>query len=228
MTNLILAAALFVGSHFLISSTRLRTILAARLGERAFAGAFSVLALGLVIWLVAAFKAAPRDLILWSVPGAAQLALAVMPLALLLAVTGFATPNPTAVLTEPPAANWQPRGIFTVTRHPVMWGFGIWALLHILADGDLAAILLFGAFAVLALGGTLAIDAKKRRRWSTESWRSFSATTSNLPFLAILQRRARLDWRGIGWIPLAVTVVLYGGIVAWFHTAVIGARLLAG
>ena len=230
MVNLILAALAFVGGHFLLSSTALRGLLAQRLGERGFAGLFSLLAIAALLWLVMAFRAAQADgadLALWSFPGAGHLSLAMMPFALLLLVTGYAARNPTAVMQPAPDEAWRPTGIFTVTRHPIMWGIGLWALLHLAASGDLAGIVFFGAFAVLAFLGTLAVDAKKRRAWPAESWRRLAAATSNLPFLAIAQGRARLDWKGFGWLPLLITVALYIAIVWWFHPAVLGAPLVS-
>jgi uncharacterized membrane protein len=149
-----------------------------------------------------------------------------MPLVLILAMAGFMNPNPSAVMMPAPDTAWRPRGILTVTRHPVMWAFGLWALLHILANGDLAGLIFFGAFAALALLGTLAIDAKKRRSWTPDSWQAFSAATSNLPFLAIAQGRTAFDWKGIGWKPVAIAALLYLAIVFWFHPKVIGAALL--
>jgi len=226
MLNLTLAAVGFVGAHFLISSTPLRARLVARLGEQAYAGLFSVQALALIVWMAFAFEAAPRDRFLWAIPGVAHLALIVMPLVLILAIGGFTARNPSAVMMGAPGAGWQPRGILTVTRHPVMWAFGLWALLHLLANGDLAGLIFFGAFAILALAGTRAIDAKKRRSWTSESWQAFTATTSNLPFLAIAQGRTALDWKGIGWKTVAIAAALYLAIIFWFHPKVIGAVLL--
>jgi len=226
MLNLTLAAVAFVAAHFLISSTGLRPRLVASLGERAYAGLFSAQAFALIVWMAMAFRNAPRDHLLWDFPGSTHLALGLMPFILVLAIGGFTAPNPSAVMQAAPAIQWQPKGILTVTRHPVMWAFGLWALLHVLANGDLAGIIFFGAFALLALFGTLAIDAKKRRNWTAESWQPFSATTSNLPFLAVAQGRARFDWKGIGWKTAAIAAVLYIGIVWWFHPQVIGAPLV--
>ncbi|HVZ00972.1 MAG TPA: NnrU family protein [Dongiaceae bacterium] len=224
MIALVLSALLFVGLHFLISSTPLRGGIVALTGERAFLGLFSLLSGALILWMVMAFLRAPRDAALWAIPGIGHLALTLMPLALILLVAGYMTRNPTAVMTAPPGGGWQPGGIFTVTRHPIMWGIGLWAVLHVLANGDGAGLVFFGAFAVLSLAGTLAIDAKKRRTWPAESVRQLFATTSNLPFLAIAQGRARFDWRGLG-VPLAITIALYLAIVLWFHPQVIGAPL---
>jgi uncharacterized membrane protein len=227
MLNLTLAAAAFVAAHFLIASTGLRRHLVARIGERAYAGLFSAQALVLIIWMAMAFGAAPRDRVLWAIPDIVQLVLLLMPLVLLLAIGGFTARNPSAVMMAAPETAWQPKGLLTVTRHPVMWAFGLWALLHVLANGDLAGLIFFGAFAVLALLGTLAIDAKKRRSWTPASWQAFTATTSNLPFMAIAQGRTRLDWRGIGWKTIAIAAALYLAIIFWFHPQIIGAPLLA-
>jgi uncharacterized membrane protein len=226
MLNLTLAAIAFVVAHFLISSTRLRGHLVARLGERAYAGFFSAQAFALIIWMAVAFRAAPRDRLLWEIPNSTHLVLAVMPFILVLAIGGFTAPNPSAVMQAAPAAAWRPKGILTVTRHPVMWAFGLWALLHVLANGDLAGLIFFGAFALLALVGTLAIDAKKRRTWNPESWQAFTAMTSNLPFLAVAQGRTQLDWRGIGWKTVAIALALYVAIVYSLHPHVIGVPLL--
>jgi uncharacterized membrane protein len=228
MFNLTFAALAFVAAHFLISSSGLRPLLVGRIGERAYAGLFSAQALALLVWMAFAFQAAPRDHFLWEIPGGTHLALALMPFILILAIGGFTAPNPSAVLMTAPDAGWQPKGILTVTRHPVMWAFGLWALLHLLANGDLAGLIFFGAFAALALFGTLAIDAKKRRTWSPETWQVFSAASSNLPFLAIAQGRARFDWRGLGWKTLVIALVLYVAIIYWFHPQVLGIPLVAG
>jgi uncharacterized membrane protein len=225
MSSLVLSALVFVGLHFLLSSTGLRGAVVARIGERTFVVLFSLLSAALIVWMVVAFVQAPRDQVLWVFSGARHLALTLMPLALLFLVAGYMSRNPTAVLMGPPGEDWRPSGIVTVTRHPIMWAFGLWSLLHILASGDLAGLVFFGAFAVLALGGTLAIDAKKRRTWPAGNAERLFAGTSNLPFLAILQGRARLDWKRLG-LPAAIAIALYLAIVFWFHPNVIGARLL--
>jgi uncharacterized membrane protein len=39
-----------------------------------------------------------------------------------------------------------PTNIKRITRHPMLWSFAIWSVAHLLANGDLASILLFGSF----------------------------------------------------------------------------------
>ena len=66
---------------------------------------------------------------------------------------------------------------------------------------------------VLSYGGMPAIDAKVRRR-AESAWGPVALTTSRIPFLAAVQRRVRVDWRGIGlWRPalgLLLWAALYG------------------
>jgi uncharacterized membrane protein len=225
MSQLLLAAILFVGSHFVLSSPPARAAAVMRLGERGFTGAYSVLQIVLLVWLVRAYAAAPFEPV-WTPPGWAPWipVLAMIP-ALLLLVGGFAQPNPTAVMQDaqgPP--DTMPGGMLTITRHPVMWGFGLWALAHLCANGDLASIVLFGSVALLALGGTLAIDAKKRARWGA-AWGPFALRTSNLPLRAIAEGRTRLDLAGIGWRVPAIAAVAYLVLLA-LHPLIAGVPAL--
>jgi uncharacterized membrane protein len=119
----------------------------------------------------------------------------VMPFAALLVFCGLSQRNPTAVMQrfEPATRNPAP-GILKVTRHPVMWGIGLWALAHIAANGDAAALIFFGSFAVLALFGTTQIDTKRRAR-DPDSFARFEEVTSNVPLLALLSTKKRAFWK---------------------------------
>lgn len=89
-----------------------------------------------------------------------------------------------------------------------MWAFGLWALSHIVANGDLASLLLFGSLAALALIGTALIDARYRARLSAQ-WPDFAKQTSNLPFAAIAAGRQELRLQEIGWWRPALALGLY-------------------
>ena len=91
---------------------------------------------------------------------------------------------------DPDAAS-PATGIIRVTRHPFMWGVALWALLHLAANGDEASVIFFGSIAVLALVGTVLIDARRTRE-NAPGWGVFLQATSNLPFAAILERRQQL------------------------------------
>ena len=221
MENLVVAALFFVGTHLGVSSSNLRPALVGRLGERAYLALYSLLSLLAIVWLVSAWNSAPQ-VQLWT-PGAGlrHLAVALMPLAFLLVVAGLSAPNPTAVGQRPdPDAREPATGILRVTRHPFLWGVGLWAALHTLANGDLASLIFFGGFAALAVAGTFLIDAK-RTRAGTKGWGVFLQRTSNVPFVAVLQRRQRLSLREIGLARAALALALYVAVL-WAHPHLFG------
>ncbi len=232
LTALALAAAFFVGGHFLVSSTGLRPILIGVLGERRYLGLYSLVAILLFLWLLLSYVTAPY-VTLWEAPGwAAWLPIIVMPFTLLLLVAGLTQPNPTAVAMPGGAGEAQrraaasPQGILAITRHPMLWAFGLWGLSHAPANGDAASLILFGSMAVLALGGTIAIDARKRRNAGAD-WERLAAATSNLPFAALCAGRARIALGEIGWWRPALALVLYALLLA-LHPLVIGVPALPG
>lgn len=221
MDNLIVAALFLLGTHFGIASSQLRPALVQRLGERLYLALYSLLALLAIAWLVSAWRHAPTVLLWTPGPALAHLPLIVMPVALLLLVCGLSGPNPTAVGQRPdPDAHDPASGILRVTRHPFMWGAGLWALVHLLVNGDQASVIFFGSFAVLALGGTLLIDAK-RTRDPPPGWGVFLQATSNVPLLAILQRRQRFVPREIGLTRVAAALGLYV-LLLWLHPRLFG------
>jgi uncharacterized membrane protein len=207
--ELLAAAALLLATHYGISSTPLRAWLVARIGERPYLVLYSLVAFGAIGWLIVAYQRAPY-VELWAAPAwSAWLPLIVMPFALLLLVCGVSTLNPTAVGSPDTLEQAEPaRGILRVTRHPFMWGVALWALAHIVLNGDVAAMVLFGTFAALALLGTLLIDHKFRERRGAQ-WRRFAAMTSNLPLAAILAGRQHLVLAEIGWRRAGIALALY-------------------
>jgi uncharacterized membrane protein len=214
MIELLAAAALLLATHYGISSTAPRGWLVARLGERPYLVLYSLVAFGALGWLISAYRRAPF-IELWSAPAwSAWLPLVVMPFALLLLVCGVSTLNPTAVGAPDTLGQAEPaRGILRITRHPFMWGVALWALTHIVANGDAAAMVLFGTFAVLALLGTLLIDGKFASRRGAE-WQRFAAVSSNLPFAAIAARRQHLALGEIGWLRAGIALALYVVLLA--------------
>jgi uncharacterized membrane protein len=99
-------------------------------------------------------------------------------------------------------------GILRVTRHPVMWAIGLWAIGHLIANGDLRSLVFFGAFAALALGGTVLIDRKKQVALGS-NWSRLAEVTSNLPFAALVSGRTHLHWRDISLLRIAAGLLLY-------------------
>lgn len=218
--HLVAAAAVFLGIH-VIPSSMLRGVLVARLGEAGYAIAFSVLSIVGIIWLVAAFNAAPAVGMLWYNAGTLQYLTAILVfLATLLVVAGLTQRNPTAVGAAVPADDDPAKGFLRISRHPFLMGVTLWAIAHLIVRGDGRAIVLFGTFGLLAGVGTLLIDAKKRRQ-APETWPHYEAKTSILPFLAILGGRNRLAFGELGlWRPALAIVVFVGLLHA--HPGVIG------
>jgi uncharacterized membrane protein len=211
MLNLVAASVYFLLIHFGVSGTRLRDVLVARLGPGPYRGAFALASLLGLAWMIYAFRHAPEVSLWGPLPGLRPAAYGLVLIAFLSVVIGVATPSPTRVGMES-QLNQGPdiaRGIVRITRHPFLWGVALWALVHLVVNGDLAALILFGSLLVLALGGTASIDAKRRRAFG-EQWAQFAAATSNVPFAAIAAGRNRLGaaLSEIGaWRPLAALVV---------------------
>ena len=86
---------------------------------------------------------------------------------------------------------------------------------------------LFSGRALLALAGTLAIDAKKRARWGAAAWGKLAARTSNLPLAAVAARRTRLDLAGIGWLTPVIAATAYVALIL-LHPLVIGVSPFPG
>ncbi len=205
--HLVSACFAFAGGHVLVSSTPLRETLVGVFGTRAYRGVYSVFAGLTLVWMVFAYVDAPAVALWAAVSGARHLALGVMVIASVLVVCALTTPNPTLIGLGKLAAG-GPVGIVKVTRHPLLWGIGLWALCHVVAKGDAASLIFFGSLAVLALAGTVLIDRKKRVSWGA-AWPPFAEATSNLPLAAIVAGRARVGLAEIGWGRLAGGLALY-------------------
>jgi len=211
VASLAIATLLFLATHF-IASTPLRPVLVNALGEWPYRGVYSLVALVTLAWMIWAYANAPRAP-LW--PGIREIAYVLMPLAFVLLACGYWR-NPTMVGADRLLKSEDPaRGMIRVTRHPIMWGIMLWAIAHILARGDLKSLVFFGGFLALAAVGTVLMDARKEKTMG-EDWKRFKALTSNLPFVAIAQRRNRTVWREIGWLRPAIGLALYFGVLA-FH-----------
>ena len=221
MLPLVLAISVFLATHIVLAENPVRGVLVRALGERPFAWAYGAVAILQLIWIGQAVDAAPA-IPYWQPPRwTAAIPLLVMPLALFLLVCGFTQNNPTATLAAGRLARREVTGILAITRHPVMWGLGLWSLAHLAVTAEVAEALRYTAFAALALLLLPRIEAKQRTKWGEAAWARFAACTSSLPFLAIAQGRARIDWREIGWARLAATIALYLALVFWLHPAVI-------
>src|SRR6185437_13943125 len=165
MPDLIAACVYFLLIHFCVSGTRLRDALIGKLGEGPYRGLFSLASLIGIAWMIYGYRHSPLVPTWGLVPGFRPAAYVLVFIAFLFAVIGILTPSPTRVGMESRLDPQQARGMVRITRHPFLWGVGLWAATHLIINGDAASLLLFGTFLVLAIGGTASIDAKRRRKF---------------------------------------------------------------
>jgi len=209
MTNLVLATAAFLATHF-VTSTPLRPALVNAIGEWPYRGVYSLVAFITLGWMIWAYAGAPREQ-LWI--GNSEVAYVLMPLAFILIACGYWR-NPTMVGADKLLKSDDPaRGIIRITRHPIMWGVMLWAAAHIIARGDLKGLVFFGGFLALALAGTLAMDHRKRQN---PDFVRFASFTSHIPFVAIARGRNHIAWREIGWLRPAIGLGAFFAVLA-FH-----------
>ncbi|KIC07863.1 NnrU family protein [Leisingera sp. ANG-M1] len=175
------ALGLFLASHAIPVRPPVRPWLVARLGLRGYIIAYSLLSLLILAWLIVAAERAPFIGILpyWEILRWAPLLL--MPLACLLAVAGMMRQNPLSfgglgLRAFDPA---DP-GILAVSRHPLLAAMALWAGAHLLANGDLAHVILFGLFAGFAVMGMKIIDTRKQRQLGRAEWTRLSRSTARL------------------------------------------------
>ena len=184
---LILGLAVFLATHVFVSFREARASVIERVGLPRYRGLFAIVSLvglALIIWGYAQYRA--HDLIqLWSPPAFMRHITAGL---VLFAVIFF-------------VAAFVPSHIKTRLKHPMLAGVKAWALAHLLSNGDLGSILLFGTF--LAWGVYARIAAKRRG--------DIGAAAKSAPD---------------GWTNDIIVVVLGAAIFLalgfWFHPYVIG------
>jgi uncharacterized membrane protein len=203
----------------------LRDALTGKLGEGRYRGLFALASLIGLAWVIYAYRRAPLIPTWGLLLGLRQAAYVLVLIAFLFAVIGIMTPSPTRVGMESRLDPETARGMVRITRHPFLWGVGLWAATHLVVNGDVASLILFGTLLVLAMGGTAAIDAKRRRKFA-ERWQRFAEATSSVPFAAIARGGNRLApaLAEIGPWRIIAALVLYG--VAFYLHGRVGPALI--
>ena len=132
----------FVGLHFLMSHP-LRAPLVRAVGEGPFRGIYSLVAVITFGGMIYYYRAIGREPPLWEV-GEAQwiVATLLMWLGSILFVGSFVG-NPALPGARGPSG--PPRGVFAITRHPMMWGFALWAIVHLAVVAMPKALVFDGA-----------------------------------------------------------------------------------
>ncbi len=149
MSLLILGLALFLGVHSIsIVAPGWRDAQAARLGENAWKGVYTLLSLAGFAMIVYGYGQARQAPMVLYVPP-----VALRHVALLLMLPVF-------VLL---LAAYLPGRIKSAARHPMLAATKLWALAHLLANGNLADVLLFGGFLAWAVADRISMKRRVQR-----------------------------------------------------------------
>jgi uncharacterized membrane protein len=213
--------AVFIGSHVIAAVPAMRRALIARFSERGFLLAYSTMSVGLFAWLIVTAMGSPTTALWAPAPWAYWVTVILMPFAALLLGASLLAPNPLSIALVPDTFDPERPGAVAITRHPILWGLGLWGLSHVPPNGDTVMLTLFGGLGFFAFVGMAIVERKKRSSLGQGRWRSLAARTSYLPFVALLAGRARwprdpLTLAGIGVGAAASAFLLLGGHVLLF------------
>lgn len=206
MEQVLTAAVAFVGTHFLLSNP-LRAPLVSRLGAGGFLGVYSLVAFATIGWLAHAYRSAPPGDMLWPAGDGIWAVGTIIMLIASILLMGSLIRNP--ALPDPKAGTGpvpQAKGVFAITRHPMMWAFALWGVAHILVYPERSNIIVSVAIIVLALVGA-ALQDRKKEALQPGFWPEWERRTSYLPFAAIAGGRAKFGGFGLH--------TLAGGAVIW-------------
>ena len=173
--SVLLAMFVFVLSHVVIARSRLKPWLIQRTSHAAYLIGYSVLSAVLLAWVIRALRSTDRVLLwtppLWSYPfaGAATF------IAFLLMGIGALSPNPLSVTFRRRGFRPERPGAVGWVRHPLLWGLTLWALAHVVPNGNWPGVVLFGGAALFGFLGTLALERQQRKGLSSERGRELSA-----------------------------------------------------
>jgi uncharacterized membrane protein len=187
---MIAGLVLFLGAHTLTTQRDLRARLVAAMGEHGYKIGYvvvSVVGLALIIWGFSHYRASGW-IEVWSPPKALKyLNTALMLPAVILVIAAYL------------------RGrIYTAVKHPMLAGVKLWAFGHLLANGDLGGIILFGSFLAWAVFDRISL---KRRADPGAPPIPVGGVTNDL-------------------IAVAVGIVAYLALAFAFHPVVIGVPVM--
>ena len=192
MTILIIGLAIFLGIHSVrIVAEPWRQAQIARMGANSWKVGFSVLSavgVGLIIWGYGLTRATP--LVLWTPP------VGMRHLAGLLTLIAFVFLAAAYVPSNHLKARFY---------HPMVLGVKTWAVAHLLANGTLADMLLFGGFLIWAVFSFIA--ARRRDR---DAGITYAAGTASGTLMTV-----------------AIGIVAWAVFAFWLHAVLIGVRPFA-
>ncbi|MBJ3783144.1 NnrU family protein [Devosia sediminis] len=224
MIQFLLAVALFLALHSVPAIPAIRQRLVERLGRRLYLILYSLASILSLVWVFHAAFALDYVELWPPAPWQAWLTLALVPIALFLLIAGLLSPNPLSVSFRRGEAT--PGAVVSITRHPVLWGFILWAFGHVIANGDLRSLMLFGTLGLFAGLGIMMTEKRNRRRLG-EEWDRAVAGTSILPFVAIATGRARLGVDRTMLLSLVLALIITVWLLMGGHAALFSADPLA-
>ena len=204
-----LAAASFVGTHFVLSHPLRRPIVKA-VGERGFLLLYSLVAFATLGWMIWAARSIGPEAPRWDVGPALVVIGSLMTWLGAILFVGSFVGNPALPGARRPKGT--PAGVFAITRHPMMWGFALWGIVHLLVVATPKALVFDGAIIFLALVGAAMQDRKKKALMG-ETWHEWSAQTAFVPFTRGLASPGLFAFFG-------GTLLLL--VAAWLHPMPVG------
>jgi uncharacterized membrane protein len=173
MWLLILGFVLFFGAHLSPGVLGLRAPLVERLGEGRFLGVYIATSVTGMLCIIGG-KIIASVINVWSPPPWGRDA------ALLLVAVGF-------ILL---AALLLPSNIRGFTRHPMLWGITAWSAGHLLANGDLASIIVFAGFGGYALISMWSLNRRGAQKATVKYplWQDVMTITAALGAYAVVLR----------------------------------------
>jgi uncharacterized membrane protein len=183
---LIIGLAVFLGAHVFVTRRKTRAALIGRIGELPYKALFalvSLVGLALIVWGFARYQAEGYVQV-WMPPRFMRHITVLLVWPAIICVT----------------AAYIPGDIKRTLKHPLLVGVKLWALAHLLSNGDLGAIILFASILAWAVFDRITL---KRR------------TDAGAPPIPLSGRRNDV-------IAIVVGTILYLVLGFWFHPYVIG------
>ena len=149
------------------------------MGEGPFRGLYSLVSIvlfGLMIWV---YRRIGDQAPLWDAGEAGWIIATVLMFVGSILFVGSFVGNP--ALPGAPRPKGAPSGVLAITRHPMMWGFALWAIAHVIVIATPKALVFDGAIIFLALVGA-ALQDRKKQGLMGETWHEWTAQTGFLPF----------------------------------------------
>jgi uncharacterized membrane protein len=211
-------------AFFVLHSVPVRPAVKSRIvkliGARLFTLAYSIVSIAALGWLIVAASRAPYVELWAPAPWQHVAALVIMFCVCLIVAFAIGRPNPFS-FGGSSRTGFEPAhaGIVRLHRHPLLLAFFLWACAHLLPNGDLAHVILFGLFAGFSLLGMKLINRRTRRNLGGAEYEAALTSMKQTPLFQsfALDRPLIRIMAGIGLFALLVLL----------HPALIGVSPLA-